>query len=715
MNVADLAGKFAGEFGSAGWGYLAGLWHDLGKYAVAFQEMIRPSKGIDGDQLLNVGRFDHSTAGAIHAVETLGPAGRVLAYLIAGHHAGLPDWQSAGAGMAALVQRLQKTDLLNEVKKSETPPNILSGKMPVDRPRQGADPALWIRMLFSCLVDADFLDTERFYDLKKSQTREGYPTIEELPPVFKEYMDRKLSTLKKPHSSINRIRVDILNQCRKKAENNPGIFTLSVPTGGGKTLSSMAFALRHAMVHKKQRIIYVIPYTSIIEQTVDQFREIFGGSVVEHHSNVVEEDGENEESQSRLACENWDAPIIVTTTVQFFESLFSCKTSRCRKLHNIVNSIVILDEVQLLPPEYLNPILFAINELNKNYNVTFLFSTATQPAFSPRQEVDFYFGGLPSIVEIVDNPSSLHQKLKRVTLEVPGDLNLPLSWSNLADQLQKCPSVLCVVNRKDDCLKLHAQMPDGTFHLSGLMCGAHKSKIIQQIRDKLSKGLPTRVISTQVVEAGVDFDFPVVYRALAGLDSIAQAAGRCNREGKLPNGNVVVFVPPSQFPPGYLRQAGELGRRLLAQNTTDHLSPAQFNLFFRELYWIQGQNLDRYGILKDLVPDAQFRFSFRTASHKFNIIDDSQQAPVLVRYGKGADLIDLLYTIGPNRQLMRKFQRYVVNIPRYLIGKLVDSGSIEELKNCPGTYAQISHIFYHPVTGVQFDVDSACDPESLMP
>ena len=297
---------------------------------------------------------------------------------------------------------------------------------------------------------------------------------------------------------------------------------------------------------------------------------------------------------------------------------------------------------------------------------------------------------------------------------MPADLNMPRSWPDLAKELQKHPTILCIVNRRDDCLNLHAQMPEGTFHLSGLMCGAHRSNVIEKIKNNLAEGQPTRVISTQVVEAGVDFDFPVVYRALAGLDSIAQAAGRCNREGELEKGKVVLFVPPSEFPPGYLRQAGELGRRLLSDSAVDPLSPERFYSFFKELYWLQGDNLDRRGILKNLAPDAQLRFSFRTASNKFKIIDDSKQSPVLVRYEEGAKLIDLLYKIGPNRHLMRKLQRYVVNIPRYLTGRLIDSGSIEEIKICPGTYAQISHVFYQPVTGVQYDTSIPCDPGSLM-
>lgn len=713
-NVAELSGKFAKEFGSGEWGYLAGLWHDLGKYSASFQKLIRRTSEEEAQPTTRGGKVDHSTAGAIHAEKTLGLTGRILAYLIAGHHAGLPDWQSTGAGMAALAHRVSKTDLCEEAKKAKPPPDIIAASMPSDRPRSGTDPSLWIRMLFSCLVDADFLDTERFYEHKKSKKRKGYPDLTGLLPVFTAYMEKKLHDLKNPNSPVNRIRAEVFRQCTEKASSTSGIFTLSVPTGGGKTLSSMAFALHHAKAHKKQRIIYVIPYTSIIEQTADQFREIFGEMVVEHHSNVVEENEENEVSRARLACENWDAPVIVTTTVQFFESIFSCRTSRCRKLHNIANSIVILDEAQLLPPEYLNPILSGIKELQKNYDVAFILSTATQPAFSPQRGPDFTFEGLPVTVEIIDDPNTLHENLKRISLEVPADLNMPCSWHSLAKELQKHSTVLCIVNRRDDCLNLHAQMPEGTFHLSGLMCGAHRSKVIEEIRKNLAESIPTRVISTQVVEAGVDIDFPVVYRALAGLDSVAQAAGRCNREGELEKGEVFLFVPPSAFPLGYLRQAGELGRRLLSDSSADPLSPERFFSFFKELFWLQGENLDRYGILKDLAPDAQFRFSFRTASNKFKMIDDSKQSQVLVRYEKGTELIDLLYKIGPNRHLMRKLQRFVVNIPRYLIDKLADSGDIQEVENCPGTYAQLSDVFYHPITGVRYDTNVPYDPEPLV-
>lgn len=477
-------------------------------------------------------------------------------------------------------------------------------------------------------------------------------------------------------------------------------------------MSSMAFALNHAMKYGKKRIIYVIPYTSIIEQTADQFRQIFGDAVIEHHSNVDVSDERSETSSSRLACENWDMPVIVTTSVQFFESLFANRSSRCRKLHNIANSVVVLDEVQLLSPEYLNPILHAIKELQQNYGVTFVLSTATQPAFTPRISADYRFEGLADTLEIMDNPQSLHNTFMRVEIKVPDDLATPRTWEDLATEISQYPSVLCIVNRRDDCRILYEMMPEGTFHLSALMCGAHRSKVISQIKQRLKDGHPTRVISTQLVEAGVDLDFPVIYRALAGLDSIAQAAGRCNREGLLEKGRVVVFVPPSKFPLDYLKQAGEIGRQLLAERRDDYLSPERFEQFFKQLYWLQGNNLDRYGILADLAPNMELKFSFFTAARNFKLIDDKQYAPVIVRYENGQDLIGLLKHKGPERWLIRKLQRYIVNLPVYIHRKLLNEGAIAEFHS--GIFTQEGGAMYHPDRGFCPDKSLIYDPDDLM-
>lgn len=710
-STAACAANFSSEFGASEWGYVAGIWHDLGKYSPAFQSMIRMATGIDEEACNHISKVNHSTAGAQWAIAKFDKAGRIFSYLIAGHHAGLPDWLPDETGNAALSIRLKEISHLEAAQKAQIPATILEQNFPRERPSKGADPAMWIRMLFSCLVDADFLDTEAFMNRETFLLRSNYPSIAELRELFVHFMNERYSP-KPDDTLVNHIRSNILRRCIEKAAGAPGAFTLSVPTGGGKTLSSMAFALHHAIHHQKRRIIYVIPYISIIEQTADQFKKIFGDAVIEHHANLDPAEENEEYTKRRLACENWDAPIIVTTAVQFFESLFASRTSRCRKLHNIINSVVVLDEAQLLPPEFLNPILHALDELRKHYSVTLLLSTATQPALSPQKSSSFTFEGLSDTIEIIENPETLNKQLKRVHVTILKSLNEPVEWEELRDKLVEHPSVLCIVNRRDDCRKLWQLMPEGTFHLSALMCGAHRSDIIAAIKKNLKEGIPTRVISTQLVEAGVDIDFPIVYRALCGLDSVAQAAGRCNREGMLKQGHVFVFRPPTEPPVGHLRQAAGIGKRLLQKERDDLIAPQSFTEFFQELYWLQGENLDRYGILKDLAPDGEFRFSFRTAARKFKIIDDSRQAAVIVAYGAGSDLISELERREPDRYLMRRLQRYIVNLPRYLHDKLVSEGSIRLIHE--GIYVQGHSAMYDEQIGFCPDRSAVYQPDDLI-
>ncbi|MDI6722562.1 MAG: CRISPR-associated helicase Cas3', partial [Candidatus Aenigmarchaeota archaeon] len=686
------------------------------KYSQEFQNMLLATT--DAHIETKKGRVDHSTAGAIYAVEKFKRPGRIFSYLIAGHHAGLPDWQTADAGNRSLFHRLQNDELRKYALASNIPQEITEQSLPKQPFRTSNGHALWIRMLYSCLVDADFLDTEEFLEPEKSKKRKGYPSLNELLALFEKYMTKKQSEA--DDTFVNKQRAEILRQCIDKSSNKPAIFTLTVPTGGGKTLSSMAFALHHAMKHGKNRIIYVIPYTSIIEQIADQFRQIFNDAVIEHHSNIDVSDEGQETTKSRLACENWDAPVIVTTSVQFFESLFANRSSRCRKLHNIVNSVVVLDEVQLLPPEYLNPILHTMKELHKNYGVTFVLSTATQPAFGEHKSFDFNFEGLGTTVEIMDNPVALHKAFKRVKVHVPDNLLTSCTWEDLAKELAQYSSVLCIVNRRDDCRMLYElSLPMwecGLKHLSALMCGAHRSKVISEIKQRLKDKLPTCVISTQLVEAGVDLDFPVVYRAMAGLDSIAQAAGRCNREGLLEQGSVVVFSPSSKIPAGYLRQAAEIGRRLISNKTDDLLTQEMFEQFFKELYWLQGSNLDKHDILKDLAFDGELRFSFYTAAQKFKLIDDKQYAPVIVRYEEGEKLMKQLKKkdIGPKKMkwLKRKLQRYIVNLPKYVHTKLCNEGAIIEAH--PGMFVQEYGAMYHDALGFCADKSMLYEPDDLV-
>ncbi len=714
MGVADLASAMAAEFGASEWAYLAGLWHDLGKYSPEFQSMIRSAVGLDASTETRPDRVDHSTAGGIRAVDRFGGLGRVFAYVIAGHHAGLPDWLSESSGGRGLAHRIERRGLVENAKAAGIPQEIIDRARPSKKPRKSStdlSSSMWIRMIYSCVVDADFLDTERFFDPEKGAMRGSQHNLQNLQTLFDEYMRGKSSAA--PDTPVNRVRVKVLRRCIEVASMPPGAFSLTVPTGGGKTLSSLAFALHHAVTHKqnkKRRIIYVIPYTSIIEQTADEFRKIFGDAVLEHHSNLDVADLSKETPRNRLASENWDAPVIVTTTVQFFESLFAARSSRCRKLHNIVNSVVILDEAQLLPPDFLIPILEALDELRKNYGVTVVFCTATQPAFNPRETSDFKFKGMSGITEIMEDPAELHRELKRVEIMIPADLVAPCAWEEVAERLCRHGSVLCIVNRRDDARILRGMMPEGTYHLSALMCGAHRSEKIGIIRERLIRKIPTRVVSTQLVEAGVDLDFPVVYRALAGLDSIAQAAGRCNREGLLEKGMVYLFVPPSKVPTGQLRQAAEIGRRLLASDSDDPIHPGRFESFFREFYWLRGDRLDAKGVLDDLRNDRELRISFRTAATKFHLIDELSYQPVIVRYCN-EDLLGILAKSEPERWMLRRLQRHIVNLPRLIHASLQKTGAIIEQK--PGLFVQAHPNFYDDDYGFRSDASIVYEPDDL--
>ena len=710
--VAQRAEECARDFGAGDWARVAGLWHDLGKYSAEFQRRIKSVSGYDPEAHLEgpVGRVDHSTAGAQHAVAQFGMHGRILAYLIAGHHAGLPDWHTSETAGAALKARLDDKSHLERALSQPVPPEILVHAKPLSPLLGKAEGfALWVRILFSSLVDADFLDTEAFMDAGKAVHRAGAPAIPDLLPHFNAYMDEKFA--RAPSTSVNRVRAEVLSQCRDKARNTPGLFSLTVPTGGGKTLSSLAFALEHAARHGKRRVIYAIPYTSIIEQTANIFRDIFPDMVVEHHSNL---DPDRETVKSRLATENWDARLIVTTNVQFFESLFAAKTSRCRKLHNIVNSVVVLDEAQLLPPEFLQPILDVMNLLTRHYGVTFVISTATQPALGTLQTFQRTIRGLDYVREIIDDPDALYRDLDRVDVEMPQDLHQAQDWDDIAQQMQRHYSVLAVVNSRADARDLHRRMPKGTIHLSALMCGEHRSRVIADIKRRLHCGESVRVVSTQLVEAGVDLDFPVVYRALAGLDSLAQAAGRCNREGNLERGLVIVFVPPKPAPAGPLRRAAETTVSLLGGTNEYPLTRGWFRLYFEHFY-VRAPSLDKQDIAALLRPEGQgedqLKVQFRTAAQRFQLIDESGYRSVIVRYGDSPALIGWLQKEGLERWLMRKLQRYTVSLPDYQFQKLLGNGDVVEIY--PDMFAQTSDALYHPELGVLVD-ETNPDPGALL-
>ena len=717
--TAQRAQRNAAKFDSGEWGRALGLNHDTGKGRLVWQDYLKDKSGFGYDEDAHLegkpGKILHAIYGAKLAEEVFGKGvGRVLAYAIAGHHAGLPDWSSAeGAGQASLeFQEKQATgweeidsrlvEMLRALPALRPPWNLVSTRLNF---------SLWVRMLYSCLVDADFLDTEAYMDQDKSKQRGDFCSIKELSDKFNRHISENFSLDDAPaeKKEICEIRTDIRNKCVQMAREPQGIFSLSVPTGGGKTLSTLAFGLEHALEHKLDRIIYVIPYTSIIEQNANVFREAVGADqVVEHHYSL---DIDEVSTQARLAAENWNAPIIVTTSVQFFESLFAAKPSRCRKLHNIAKSVVILDEAQLLPAEFLEPILEIMQLLTEHYHVTFVISTATQPAFGERKG----FKGLKDIREIIgsaDDVKGLYASLKRNAVILPTDLKIPSSWEEIAVKLSEYDQVLCVVSDRKSCRELYRLMPKGTIHLSGLMCGQHRSQVIDEIKKKLEKKEPVRVISTQLVEAGVDFDFPVVYRALAGLDSIIQAAGRCNREGILGMGKVVVFVPPRNAPVGILRKAAESAAGMVSSGA-DPLAYDVFERYFSELYW-KVKPLDKYDIcrLLDLKANDPKESSiyFRTAAKKFKIIDDSQIKTIFVRYGLGSELIDRLKAQGPDRRLLRQLQRYTVNIYNQSFDEMLKRRALEEAY--PGVYALVSDSDYSETIGLKIDVEF--EPENYI-
>ncbi len=760
--VARLAGQFAEGF-AGDWAQLAGLWHDLGKYRAGFQGYIRRANALDAHIEGRIKDRDktHSAAGALWAdrllTQRFGPQGqmmsRILQYVIAGHHAGLDNWDGA------LSARLAGEDAQKEFEDSlaQNPPSavlhptglaLLLKSAPLSDER-AATPgrfALWVRMLFSALIDADFLDTESFMNAQRGTARLSALT----PSTLKAALDIHLTGLAAcaDNTLVNELRAKVLAQCRSKARVGAGVFTLTVPTGGGKTLSSLAFALDHAVQHGKRRVIYAIPYTSIIEQTAETFRKVFVSlgedAVVEHHSNA-EAEPERETARSRLACENWDAPLVVTTNVQLFESLFARRTSRCRKLHNLVGSVIVLDEAQLLPVEFLQPIVDVLQMLVSDFGVTLVLCTATQPVLSDSASVDPKRGlrrgfDPTKVTEIIDDVPALYEALQRVKVHLPPNLDTPTPWPELADELATHDAALTIVSRRADARELFTLLRqrsgEGCWHLSALMCAQHRSDVIAEIKAALAArrtaiavgGHAERVhvVSTQLVEAGVDLDFPVVYRALAGLDSIAQAAGRCNREGKLTGlGQVHVFVPPTAAPPGLLRQARDTCKALWQDRPADPFASSLFKRYFQRLYH-DAPSLDAEGIcdalrLQRSLTDRVLAVRFRDASDNFRLIDDEDSATVLVRYrspNAKDDINALIGTLerdGPSRWLMRKLQRYGVTVYRYQLDKMVKAGDVVEIALCPGLYVQSVDWdgFYHPLWGANLD-GAPGDPSSLV-
>lgn len=714
-NVAEMARRFADDFNAGDWGYLAGVWHDIGKYSKEFQARIMAVSDPDAHIETKPGRPDHSTAGALFPLQEYGKKGWPLAFAIAGHHAGLGDKTELDARFAkksSLIKSVLSANISADILKPETPtpPAFFQERKLSDKSQIPRSQEFWIRMLYSSLVDADFMDTEEFYDQfageeKKSQRSVGKHLIR-----IKEQFDLFIKGLiaGAEDTPVNKVRAEVLHACREKALSAQGVFSLSAPTGSGKTLASMAFALDHAVKHELKRIIIVIPITSIIEQNSKVYQLALGEeNVIEHHSNL---DPEEETYRNRLACENWDAPVIVTTNVQFFESLLANRSSHCRKLHNIAQSVVVFDEVQSLPTGHLLPILDLLKELVRNYRVSVVLSTATQPALAQRSTaMGGKFPGFEYITEIVTDPVKTFEVLKRTEVIWPEKIDEVCSWETLAANVQHHERVLAIMHRREDARILTRLLPEGTFHLSALMCAAHRSQVIDEIRHALKDQKIIRVVSTQLVEAGVDLDFPVVYRALGGLDSLAQAAGRCNREGKLTGkGFVYIFIPPTRPPNGTPAKAYDVTVSIYKANPSlDPLRPDIFQTYFRQLYFTQ--ELDSKGIQSD-----RAAFKFKTVSEKFNMIEDDGSVPVVVPFGESAKKVENLRRLGISRDRLRAIQRFIVNLYPQQIKILKQAGALEIIEDTIQVILPTHAYLYSRIFGLVMEGSLAADPHTLI-
>ena len=654
--TAELAGYFAGRFGKADWGYACGMLHDIGKYSLAFQDKIKNNSNR---------QVDHSTAGAKACFEK-GGMYSFMSYCIAGHHSGLPDYgSSSDPGNAPTLQGRKKKHIEDcDAYKSEIHiPEIKTLPFdPKDSPDLDFSLSVFIRMLYSCLVDADFLDTEYFMKEGRTQREAG-----EEPSVLLEKLKKHVAgwLLNEDTETVNGRRTEILRHCFECGHKERGIFQLTVPTGGGKTIASLAFALQHAVKNQMDRVIYVIPYTSIIEQNAAVFRKILGEqNVLENHYNVDYESTE-ELKPMQLASENWDKPVVVTTNVQFFESLFANKSSKCRKLHNIANSVIIFDEAQMLPTDYLKPCIAVMEELAANFRSSIVLCTATQPALSP-----FFQRKMP-VTELCPRVEEQFRFFERVTFQNVGTI----SEDELIEKLQKEEQALCIVNTKKRAQRLYQKMKgEGVFHLSTAMYPKHRRRVLDKIRQLVKDGKRCILISTSLVEAGVDLDFCTVYRQLAGVDSMIQAAGRCNREGKRDAQDSFAYLfqfEEKEYVPGQQLQI-DVSKMLLSEGE-DISSLHGIEKYFEALYHFRGESLDKKKIFEEF---KDKRYNFAKAAKEFKLIEENTLTVFISREEEAEELLWQIKHQGYTKSGMRKAGQYCVQLYENDIEKLQGAGML---------------------------------------
>ena len=648
--VAELAAGFAEPFGSSEAARLVGKVHDAGKSHPAFQAYLR-GQGPG---------HPHAADGAKWLDTHIPALGRLLAYMVDGHHAGLPDGEGDATSLTSHLCKAQEPQGVE----AESPKDVRTLLPDFLRKDGNLNVWLWVKMLYSCLVDADWLDTERFMDVKRAESRPD--AFDGLPTLLERY--RAHMAAFRADTPVNKLRADVLHAVLAKAKNAPGLYTLTVPTGGGKTLASLGFALDHAVAHHKEKIIYAIPYSTIIEQTSKTLADVLGArNVLEHHAEAKwREEKEEIANPLRQLTENWDGvPVVVTTNVQFFESFYSAQSSRCRKLHNVANSVIILDEAQKLPEKFLAPCAELLHLLVSDYGCTVVLCTATQP--------DLSAFGLKETTELAPDVNGLYAALRRVDYHELGRLE----WPALADRVAAENGALCVVNTRQDARDLYAELAkrkdDATFHLSTWMCPAHRRDTITKIRERLKAKEPTYVVSTSLIEAGVDLDFPAVFRALAGLDSLAQAAGRCNREGRLTNpdgspahGQVYLFEEPKPCVMGTLRKA-IFATSLVPDGLTEAPHhPEGFTAFFKEYFAALNDHGEQ---LQDWLHNPN-NLRFRSVSDAFRMIPNEGEETVFVLYGDTKAILREAIEAGLDRKRLRALRGARVQVRRHAFAQL---------------------------------------------
>jgi CRISPR-associated endonuclease/helicase Cas3 len=689
--TAAMARAFAVRFDAGDLAYYAGLWHDMGKFHPQFQAYLQACA-----QGKRAQPHPHARYGAAYAARHC----PLLAFPIMGHHAGMPDKSDLKARLTQVADMPQAEQPALGAMPALAPPQV---SLPHWLQQNDALQAeLLTRMLFSCLVDADFLDTEAHFDPQRAAQRpQGY----NLHALWQQFVQNQNALLASaPRTHVNAVRRAVYEDALQAASGKPGLYALTAPTGAGKTRALLAFALQHALANGLERVIVALPYTSIIDQTADVYREILGeAAVLEHHSALEVDDlSETALERHRLLSENWDAPLIVTTFVQLFESLFSNLPSRCRKVHRLARSVIVLDEVQTLPVEVLEPTVHALQQLIDDYGATVLLSTATQPALDK-----IAFTTPP--VQVVVDPAQHFQMLRRVDYRV--DLT-PRNYDWLADEIAAREQVMVVLNTRKDALatidalrQRHPNVMPSVFHLSTLLCPAHRREVLAEVKRRLEHGEPCRLVATQVVEAGVDLDFPVVMRAVGPLDRIVQAAGRCNREGRLTRGEVIVFeLAQGSTPRGAYRTGTDEARITLQQPNADLHDPNTYTDYFARLYG--DVSLDREGIQQ-----AREGFQFETVAQKYRLIRDDTYPVIVVNYDPNA--VNALLQQGraivqaggiPPQRWRQHLHAYTVSLYRHEMNALRQQGLIQD---DPVLGIALYVGAYDPLTGVSAQADPA--------